>query len=427
LLFFMALANAFAVQGQEIPAAPVPTDAEILALLKDRLDPRADVGLVAAMITPAGAIIVSAGKAGPDGIPLLNGDTVFEIGSVTKVFTAVALADMIERGEVALDDPVQKFLPTGARVPERNGKPITLLDLTTHTSGLPSLPTNLELSDMANPYARYTVPQLYTFLNDYKLTRDIGSAFEYSNFGVGLLGHALALRTGKSYEEMVRSRILQPLGMKDTGITLSDSMRQRLAVGHNGEGSPVPNWDLPTLAGAGALRSSANDMVKFVQANLADTGPRATALRRSRGRQRNAGKPDMNIGLGWIITKTPTAEIVWHNGGTGGYHSFMGLDLEKKTGVLILYNTSADIDDIGFYLLDSQLPRPVKRRVEIELKAEALAPMAGEYQIVPGFTQIPLISRFGERIFPQDHRRPGHVRQGCLRAGGEACFAPGWP
>jgi D-alanyl-D-alanine-carboxypeptidase/D-alanyl-D-alanine-endopeptidase len=271
LLFFVVFACASS-HGQEAKTTPALSEAEIRTLLQGRLDPRADIGLVAAVVSPEGVRIITAGIAGPNGAPALNEDTVFEIGSITKVFTAATLSEMIERGEVALDDSLGKYLPADVRVPERNGKTITLIDLVTHTSGLPAIPSNLVI-EPTNPYVHYTVPQLYAFLGEYRLTRDIGGSFEYSNVGAGLLGHVLALKSGVGYEELVRQRILQPLDMKDTAISLSTSMKARLAVGHDREGNAVPNWDLPTLAGAGALRSTANDMVKFLQANLADSGP----------------------------------------------------------------------------------------------------------------------------------------------------------
>jgi D-alanyl-D-alanine-carboxypeptidase/D-alanyl-D-alanine-endopeptidase len=201
----------------------------------------------------------------------LDGDTVFEIGSVTKVFTSLLLADMVQRGEVALTDPVAKYLPPGIKMPERGGRQITLQDLATHTSGLPRLPPNLAPKDPANPYADYSVEQLYQFLSSYQLTRDIGSQYEYSNLGGGLLGHALARRAGMDYGALVRSRICEPLEMKSTGITLSAGMKARMAVGHDRSLDAVENWDLPALAGAGGLRSTANDLLTFLAANLGYT------------------------------------------------------------------------------------------------------------------------------------------------------------
>ncbi|MCX5752243.1 MAG: serine hydrolase [Candidatus Krumholzibacteria bacterium] len=402
LLFPVVFACASSL-GQEAKTTPALSEAEIRTLLQDRLDPKADIGLVAAVVSPEGVRIITAGAAGAKGAPPLNGDTVFEIGSVTKAFTAAILSDMVERGEVALDDSLGKYLPAGVRVPERNGKTITLIDLVTHTSGLPTIPSNL-VKEPANPYAHYTVSQLYAFLGEYQLTRDIGSRFEYSNLGAGLLGHALALKSGIGYEELVRQRVLQPLDMKDTAISLSASMKARLAVGHDREGNAVPNWDIPTLAGAGALRSTANDMAKFLQANLADSGPLSAALRRSHGKQRTTDIFDTDIGLSWLITKTPAGEIVWHNGQTGGYHSFMGLDLKNRYGVVILHNSNADIDDIGFYLLDNRLPRPIKRRVEITIKPEVLDLYPGEYRLAPGFTLT--VTREEDKLFVRATGQP---------------------
>jgi serine-type D-Ala-D-Ala carboxypeptidase/endopeptidase len=154
------------------------------------------------------------------------------------VFTSLVLMDMVRKGEVSVTDPISKYLPASVKVPERKGRKITLQDLATQSSGLPPMASN---EDSANPYAGYTTEQLYAFLSTYQLTRDIGSQFEYSNLGVSLLGHVLSLRAGMNYEAMVKSRILRPLGMNDTRITLSPEMRTRLAVGHGPNLNPVPN------------------------------------------------------------------------------------------------------------------------------------------------------------------------------------------
>jgi CubicO group peptidase (beta-lactamase class C family) len=174
--------------------------AEIESAIKARVDAKKSIGMVVATIDPDGTTSMAAcGNPGPDALPL-DGDSVFEIGSITKVFTATVLAEMVERGEVKLDDPVQRYLPSSVRMPQRNGRQITLLDLATQSSGLPRLPNNLRPKSMTNPYADYTVEQMYEFLSGYQLTRDAGEEYEYSNIGVGLLGHALARRAGLSYE-----------------------------------------------------------------------------------------------------------------------------------------------------------------------------------------------------------------------------------
>ncbi|HEU4754468.1 MAG TPA: serine hydrolase, partial [Armatimonadota bacterium] len=237
-------------------AMPFPSDSAVLALLKQRVAEKRSAGVVVGLLEPDGRTrVVAWGDPGP-GQPPLDANSVFEIGSITKVFTGTLLAEMARSGELALDDPVAKYLPEGVRVPARDGKEITLLSLSEQNSGLPSVPSNLHPADAANPYAGYTVQQMYDFLSGYTLPGDPGERYEYSNLGVGLLGHALALRAGKPYEALVRARILAPLGMTHTAINFTPWMKQHLALGHDPAGAVVPGWDLPAFAGAGALRST---------------------------------------------------------------------------------------------------------------------------------------------------------------------------
>src|SRR2546423_4461591 len=185
-------------------AQPEITDDEIKSILQDRIDrAKRSGGIVVGLIDDKGTRIISYGKPSRESTKIVNGDSVFEIGSITKVFTAILLADMVERGEVSLNDPISKYLPKSVKTPTRDGREITLLDLATQTSGLPRLPGNMRPRDQNNPYADYTVEQMYEFLSGYTLTRDIGEKYEYSNFGVGLLGHILALRAGTDYETLV--------------------------------------------------------------------------------------------------------------------------------------------------------------------------------------------------------------------------------
>jgi serine-type D-Ala-D-Ala carboxypeptidase/endopeptidase len=342
------------VQGQ----AP-PSDVEIRKILVDRIEvQKQGVGLVVGIVDGTGRRVVTHGTSG-SAAPL-NGATVFEIGSISKVFTTLLLADAATRGEVALTDPVAKYLPASVRMPTRGGKQITLQDLATHTSALPRLPTNLSPRNFANPYADYTVDQMYAFLSGYELPRDIGERYEYSNLGVGLLGHVLTLRAGADYETLVTQRITGPLSMGSTVVTLSPALKQRLAAGHDAQRTPVPNWDIPTLAGAGALRSTADDMLTFLAAQLGLSSSRLDkAMAAALAIRRDTGNPRMQIALGWhIITSATGTEIIWHNGGTGGYRSFVGLHRQAKRGVVVLSNmsTPAGADDIGRHLLDASFP-----------------------------------------------------------------------
>ena len=325
-------------------------------------------------------------------------NTVFEIGSVTKVFTGTLLAEAVRRGEVALDDPISKYLPKTVKTPLREGKEITLLDLATHSSGLPGLPTNFAPKDAGNPYSDYTVAQMYEFLSNYQLTRDIGTKYEYSNFGMGLLGHVLSLRAGMNYEDLVKTRILKPLKMNDTIITLSPRLKSRMAQGFDESGDAVSNWDIPTLAGAGALRSTAKDMAKFIGANLnlRKSGLESAFAEAHKERRSAGGK--MKIGLAWHILPNASGDIVWHNGGTGGFRSFAGFSGTRKKGIVVLTNTSESVDDIGFNFLD---PTIALRKVKpfVGVAEQVLEAYVGTYQFAPNVFLT--VTRNSDRLFAQ--------------------------
>jgi CubicO group peptidase (beta-lactamase class C family) len=395
-----ALALAIALQQPQA----LPSDSAVRAFLAPRVAAFPDsgkhgTGIVVGLFDPSGArriVAIGVDSAG-----------VFEIGSITKVFTTSVLEDMVERGEVKLDDPVAKFLPRSVRIPTRGERQITLLDLATQSSGLPRMPSNFAPRDPLNPYADYSVQQMYEFLSSYQLTRDIGSEYEYSNLGMGLLGHALALKAGMSYEELVRRRVLTPLGMTQTAITLTPAMRAKLAPGHDGAGTVVSNWDLPTLAGAGALRSNAGDMLTFVKANIDSMAtPLSRTFRHAQTERRGTNNPAMKIGLGWHILAVAAGNLVWHNGGTGGYRTFVGFDPARRLGVVVLSNIDASVDDIGFHLLDATYPlRPIpQRRIEVAVDSMVLIRYVGNYELAPTF-QI-AVTREKAQLFVQATGQP---------------------
>jgi CubicO group peptidase (beta-lactamase class C family) len=212
------------------------------------------------------------------------------------------------------------------------------------------LPGNLVPRDSGNPYADYSAELMFEFLSKYQLTRDVGAQFEYSNLGVGLLGEALARRAGMSYEQLVTSRVLRPLGMSDTRITLTPYMSRRLAAGHDHHGHLTQNWDVRGIPAAGALRSSTNDMLKFATSALTNDGPLGPAFALAE-RPRRTLAASQRIGLNWLIAPCGPIEIVWHNGGTGGYRSYIGLDKRNQRAVVILTNSSNGADDIGQRIL----------------------------------------------------------------------------
>lgn len=385
---------ALTLSGTAMAQTPAfPDDASLLELLKSRVEDGRATGLVLGVMEADGSTrIVAYGDAGA-GRPPLGPDTVFEIGSVTKTFTTTLLADMAQKGEVSLDAPAQDYAPPGMTLPTRNGKAITLAHLAEQNSGLPRLPTNMSFADMSNPYADYTTEQLNQFLSSYALPRDPGAEFEYSNLGMGVLGNILAHRAGQSYEDLVATRILRPLGMTSTAITLTPEMQARLTQGHSAEGAPARTWDLPTLAGAGALRSSMTDMLKYLAANLGEpqTDLERTMRRAQQPRFRTA--PNTEIGLGWFTITTRAGDtIIFHDGGTGGYGAIIGFDPKRNIGLVLLANRTGVPEDIALHLMDPAIPltpppKPPAARTEVSVPVETLSAYAGVYALdaLPSF------------------------------------------
>lgn len=365
---------------------------EVLNLLINRVDEgKKVVGIVVATITPDLSEVTPYGVMSKDRPDPVNGDTVFEIGSITKVFTSVILADMVTHGEVKLDTPVAQLLPATVKLPQRDGKQITLLDLAMHLSGLPGMPPDFKPADLENPFAHFDAPQLYDFLSGYQLTRDIKSKYEYSNLGAGLLAHALALKAGMSYRELLRIRILDPLGMTSTSIVLSEDQKRRLATGYDSSLRPAKNWDFDVLTGAGALRSTANDLLKFLSATLElNTTPLTPAMRLMYTVHHATQSPDMEVMMGWHVWKRYGTRIVWHNGVTGGYWSFIGFDPVKRTGAVVLSNTRFDDDAIGLHAIDQNWPveklDAPKPHVEQNVDPALLSRYVGVYRFGPAYT-----------------------------------------
>jgi CubicO group peptidase (beta-lactamase class C family) len=333
--------------------------------------------------------------------------TVYEIGSISKVFTSIILADEVLKGNMAFKDPIANYLPETVNVPSRNGKQITLIDLATHSSGLPRMPDNFAPADMNNPFADYTVEQLYSFLNNYELPRAIGSQYEYSNLGMGLLGHILELHTNKSYEDLVKERITKPLGMEHTGVVLTEAMTAHLALGYNDQVELTSNWDIPTLAGAGALRSTASDMLKFMKANMATDGSDLSkAMQMSHQIAFTNTSPSMNLGLGWHYANKDS--IVWHNGGTGGYRAFAGFVKGTDKAVVVLTNSAFSVDGVGLKQLgqplDLTVPKKVEFPEEVQLDEATLDAYVGQYQLAPEF--IITVTRKEKRMFGQATGQP---------------------
>ncbi|SFP67512.1 CubicO group peptidase, beta-lactamase class C family [Geodermatophilus dictyosporus] len=318
------------------------------------------VGLVVGAVTSAGArSVVPVGRVrAPDG-PTPHADTLFEIGSVTKVFTALLLAEAVTRGELSLDTPLSDLLPE-VTVPTRDGAAITVEHLATHTAGLPNNPLPFSAAIRAQWKARDGDPwdtidraALLTALGEAKLRRTPGTGrIAYSNFGAGVLGHALVAATAaRDFGELVRSRICEPLGMTDTVIIPDQEQAEREAVGHRRRRRTTGHWEVAGLPGAGALRSTATDMLAFLHAQLRpDDTPLGPAIALTHP-ERRPGKR-LGIGLGWLrVPMKGDRVMLWHNGGTGGFRAFAGFVPTAGVGVATLANDVRSVDRVGLDLL----------------------------------------------------------------------------
>jgi CubicO group peptidase (beta-lactamase class C family) len=377
-----------------------PTTAALQALADERVAAGAAAGLVIGVVDRGMPRFVTAGDLGGKAAP------VFEIGSVSKVFTTTLLAEMVLRGEVALEDPVERHLPAGVRVPERNGKKITLLDLATATSGLPRVP-DLEPEDPDNPYADFSADDFHAWLAAHTLQREPGAQWEYSNTGMGLLGHALAHRAGMTYEAAVRERVLRPLGMHETWIRIPESERARLVPGYDASFEPAGPWDFDVLAGTGGWRSTPEDMLRFLAAVISPPATRlGEAIRMATQSQRPTTLEAMSIGLGWYLISRGGRTVVWHDGQTGGYQSFVGFEPATGANVLLLTNTAIDNNDIAFHLLEPAIPlrTPAPRRLAVAVPADSLERLVGDYPFTPDF--VVTVRRREDALFAQATGQP---------------------
>ncbi len=329
-------------------------------LAREYLNDSENVGLAIAVVRGVEADFWCYGRRAINDPEPPDGDTLFELASVGKTFTALLLADMHLLGQVALNDTLQQRLPEGVAVPALNGRAITLLDLATQTSGLPSLPPNFEFGDPLNPYKDYSTAKMFSDLAEIQLTRPPGSGYEYSNLGFGLLGEALAQRAQIDYEQLVIHRICAPLGMNRTRMTLTEELRANLASPHDG-GKAVPVWEDFTMPGAGSFLSTADDMLlylKLFQNPPPDTSPQLVrAASETTIKRRAADSSARSMGLAWHIDSENAHDIVWHNGGAGGSSSYIAFTTAPPCGVVVLSNSANTVDELGYKILYLLLQR----------------------------------------------------------------------
>ena len=308
--------------------------------------------IVVGVVSPNGTTVSAYGNISKDNPTPVDGNTIFDIASISKTFVATVLADLVNQGVVKLSDPLDMYLPSNVSVPSYNGHKITLGDLATHSSGLPYQPPGWIKSK------NYTTQQVYEFLSNSTLEDEPGTVAKYSNLGMGMVGHALSLKTGVSLDELIKKKILNVLGMNSTGIamnatgiSISENIKPIFAVGHIA-GNESKLMFLPeAVQGAGAIYSTVNDLLKYVSANLGLIDTKINAAMEETHSIRypfyelqvpfkdpsgNESIPYAYIGLSWFSTTDLGTQVVWHNGGIDGYSSFVGFNPSKQIGLVIL-------------------------------------------------------------------------------------------
>lgn len=352
--------------------------------LRPLLEPLVTHGWVAsasiAVVDGGRSELCSFGDARP-GVPATP-DTLYEVGSLTKLLTGVLLAEMARTGSVSLEQPVSELVAP-AQVPV-SGRPITLVDLATQRSGLPRMPPLGEPRDALNPYADFDRRHLLEAVERAR-PRPAGQTFEYSNWGTALLGEALAMRAGEPYAGLLTQRVLAPLGMSHSFFAVPPAQRARSAQGHDADGAPRPAWDFDAFAPAGGLRSTARDMARFVAAALSTEGRLSGALQAAQ-RPRAAARGENRIGF---FFQTRPDGTVWHNGETGGFSSYLALDARRRLGVCALLSTAfVRSDELGDKLLafaGGAALTPLDVPPTQVLTAAQLDEYAGEYELSRDF------------------------------------------
>jgi D-alanyl-D-alanine-carboxypeptidase/D-alanyl-D-alanine-endopeptidase len=332
-------------------SAQLPGDS-IKVLIKREVAARRSKSIIVGIVSPSGRQIFSEGSMSDDKDMRPDSNTVYEIGSITKIFTSLLLADMSLRNEVDVNDPVSKYLPADVKTPSRNGKQITLLSLSTNRSGLPRDAYNINSKDPDNPYADYTEKELYEFISNYELSRDVNERWSYSNIGYSLLGHVLTIAAKRKYETLLNERICRVLKLRSTFLSAGKTSDVQIAQGHTECGQPTGAWDFP-LPGGGGLRSNMSDMLAFAAANLGlIKSDLLQAMKMTHILQAKKDGNDTYTTMGWTLWNQDGKYLLFKDGGTGGYRTFLGIDTNRKVGVVVLSSSNNSVADIGWHILD---------------------------------------------------------------------------
>jgi CubicO group peptidase (beta-lactamase class C family) len=330
----------------------IPADS-IKGIIKREVANKRSKSIIVGIIDANGRQIYSEGIVSDQKPVRPDGNTVYEIGSITKVFASVLLAEMSLKHQLNLTDPISKYLPRTVISPVRNGREITLLTLSTHRSGMPRFPYNPYPKDIDNPYADYTEEALFAYVSGFQPDYDFDTRWRYSNVAYGLLGNILSRIAKKDFESMTLGTICRPLNMRWTSIKSTKQMIANIAPGHAITGQPTVSLELGALEAAGALRSNVNDLLTFAAANMGLIKTNLLpALQLTHVLQAKKDGNDTYTSMGWTLANDSGREILFKDGGTPGYRTFLGFDKEKKLGVVVLSNTDNSVTDIGWHILD---------------------------------------------------------------------------
>lgn len=322
-----------------------------------------DTAVAVAIVTPAGVRHLFAGRIDGEHSPPPDADTPFEIGSVSKTFTAALLVALEHDRLVQFDTTLDHLLPPAGRLGRQLPVPVTLESLATHCSGLPRLPTGslMMLGTLLTPR------QPYRFCSERRLWRWLrhrsiryGQRYRYSNVGYGVLGQVLAKVAGTDYAQMLRRRVLAPLELHATTAAADAQCAQP----HTALGRRTPAWNLRALTPAGGIHSSLADMTRWLQANMTERPPLDARLHTARA---NSGGRNRSVALGWHVDGEGDRRVVWHDGRTAGSAAVIAFAPTRGIGVVVLSNCAASVDALGLSLLhaaateDAGLPERTQR------------------------------------------------------------------
>lgn len=408
-------------RSQAAAAAPT-TERRLDPTFSDKLHERLlldGVGFAAVQVDPAGLRLATLGVMRQGSPAPITSQTLFELGSMTKAFVALLLADAVLAKRVAFEDPVESGLPDGLRLRDAQGEPLRLVDLATHRSGLPRMPTNISRKEREDPYPFYTEPRMFDFLRQWKPEVGRGERFEYSNLGYGLLAQVLARREGRSFDALLAQRIFQPLGLSDifirrplTGgddlaalgaaVAASLATAPREAAGHGAARQPARAWQFDAMAGAVGLVGSVLAVGRFMQAALGlYDHPLQPAFALCLQQRTEGEHPLHPFGLAWemspMVNRSTQRLLFNQDGATAGFSSSLWLEPARRRGAAVLANAFIETRELALTGLDAGIrPDDFSR---MQLAPDQLAPLVGSYVLDPRY-KLELRSRDG-RLWAQ--------------------------